>query len=132
MQQATTLKNSPMTLGDKINELYELRESMRDLNAQLKALKEQYDEMELSVLNEMDAQGTTLTRSARASVSVSESTVPTVTDWEAVYDYVRANDAMYLFERRVAATAWRELLESGDKVPGTEPFTKRSLSLRKL
>jgi hypothetical protein len=132
VQQANKNQETSMTLGDKINALYELRDKKRDLQAELKILDEAFRELELSILNEMDAQGTTLTRGSRATVSISESIVPTVTDWDQFYDYVRENDAMYLFERRVAATAWRELLESGDKVPGTEPFTKRSLSLRKL
>ncbi|MFW5972402.1 MAG: hypothetical protein ACOCTG_00305 [Bacteroidota bacterium] len=129
--------NSPQTesgtvaIGDLIDELNDVRERKRDLNAQLKDLDEQYKELERQILEHMDAAGTELVASGRTRASVQRQIVPSVTDWEAFEEYVKANDALYLFERRVASKPWRELHESGEQVPGTEPFERRSLSLRK-
>lgn len=132
MDQPVSPKNSPTQLGDKIDALYELRERKRELQSELKALEEEYKLLEAAILDDMDAQRTTLSRTARASASITETEVPTVVDWEAVQDYIRNNDALYLYEQRLAARAWRELKDSGVLIPGTTPFTRRSLSLRKL
>lgn len=131
MAELAAVKNSPQALGDKINELYDLRERKRELNAELKEINEESAALEASILAELDAQGTRLSASSRARVSISETTVAQVEDWEAFHDYVRANDAFYLFERRVANAPWRELHQAGETVPGTQPFVRRSLNLRK-
>jgi len=133
MFQAFNSENSPTTLGDKINELYELRERKRELNKELQEINELFAQLEGEVLAEMDEQGIQLTRGSRASVSVSEQVVPTVEDWDAFYEYVERNQALYLLERRVAAAAWREeMTATGEPIPGTAPFTRRSLNLRKV
>lgn len=120
------------TLGGKIDELYALRERYREISKEVNELKELMESMEQELIADLDGMELRLGRGNKASVSVSETTVPTVNDWDALYQYVIDNEALYLFERRVAATAWRELMESGESVPGTEPFTKRKLSLRKV
>lgn len=130
MTEVTDTTSSPTAIGAMIDELMELRHRKRELNDQLKELDEEYKALESRIMETMDREGTRLTASSRTRVSISESTVPTVTDWEAFEQYVKENDAMYLFERRVASKPWRELQESGERVPGTEPFTRRSLSLR--
>lgn len=128
----TTQGHSPQAaIGTLIDELNDLRERKRELNQQLKDLDEQYKELERQILEHMDAAGTELVASGRTRVSVTRQVVPSVNDWEAFEQYVKDNDAMYLFERRVASKPWRELYESGEQVPGTEPFERRSLSLRK-
>ena len=119
------------SLGSKIDELFELRERKRELTEQLNEIKAEYEELEREIMQNLDDFGIDLARGTMAKVSISESEVPTVEDWDAFYDYVRQEDAFYLFERRVAARAWRELYQSGELVPGTAPFTKRTLSLRK-
>jgi hypothetical protein len=129
---ASVLESSPTTLGDKIEALAQLRDRKRELNQELKDVNEEYQMLEAQVLDELDQQGTQFAGSSRHRATISEQTVPSVTDWDAFYDYVRENDALYLFERRVASAPWRELVESGEQVPGTEPFTRRTLSLRKL
>jgi hypothetical protein len=131
IQELNTPKQS-QSLGGKIDELFELRERYRELTREVKELKEIMDSMEIQIMNDLDSLDLRLGRGSRASVSISETVVPTVNDWDAFYNYVRDHDAMYLFERRVAATAWREITESGETVTGTEAFTKRSLSLRKV
>lgn len=122
---------SSITISDLIDELNDVRERKRDLNAQLKDIDEQYKELERQILEHMDSAGTELVASSRTRVSVQRQTVPSVTDWDAFEEYVKDNDALFLFERRVASKPWRELYESGEEVPGTEAFERRSLSLRK-
>lgn len=121
-----------MNLGEKIDNLFQLREQIRELDKELQALKADKNELELEILGDLDSQGLQLTRGGRATVSISEQVVPVVEDWDAYYEYIQNEGALFLLERRPATAAWRELYESGELPPGTTPFTKRSLSLRKL
>ena len=125
-------KNSPNSIGDTIDHMFELRERKRELNAELKDIDEQYKGLEQQLIDALDKDDLMQTRSAKATATVSSVTVPSVTDWDRFYDYVLENDALHLLERRVAAAPWRELMEAGEAVPGTEPFTKRSINLRRL
>ena len=129
---ADAAENSPMGLGDKIEWLAELRDRKRDLNKQLQDLKEEYEAVEAEIMSDLDAQGLGFGGGSRHRATITESVVPSATDWDEFEDYCKENDALYLFERRISAKAWRELVESGEQVPGTEPFTRRSLSLRKI
>lgn len=119
------------SLGECINELYELRERKRELTTQFNQLEHLYKAMEQEVLAAMDNQGTELARSSKASASISTQVVPDVTDWDLFYEYLRTTDQLHLLQRRVTTTAWRELHDSGETAPGTQPFTKRSISLRR-
>jgi len=43
-----------------------------------------------------------------------------------------SNDALHLFQRRLNATAYKELTEAGAQIPGTKGFPKDSIRLGKL
>lgn len=124
--------SSPTGLGDLIESLADLREQKRKLSDEYKKVDEQYKELEAQLLNRLDQEGAQFSGSSKHRATVSEVVVPSVTDWDAFYEYVKENDALYLFEKRVASAPWRELVESGEQIPGTEPFTKRSINLRKI
>lgn len=129
---ATPAQNSPMQLGDKIERMATLREEKRQLNAQISEINEEYNDLEAAILDELDQQGTRMSGSSRHRVGISEQTVPNVTDWEAVHEWAKNHDALYVFERRLASAPWRELHDGGQLIPGTEPFTRRKISLTKI
>ena len=122
----------PQTIGSLIDQLFELRERKRALDAQLKDIKAEMAEIEQQILERMSEQDLSQTRGRFATATRTESVVPTVKDWDRFYEYIRRHDALYLLERRPAVAAWRELYESGELPDGTEPFTKYGLSLRKV
>jgi len=120
------------TLGSKIDELYELRERKRELTAELKTVEELMDQLDASIQGDLNGLGLTLGRGTRASVSITETEVPSAVDWDDIYQWMKDNDAPYLLERRLSASAWRELKAAGELVPGTETFVRRKLSVRKV
>jgi hypothetical protein len=79
----------------------------------------------------MDAAGTDISRNSGFSAVLTETVVGDVKDWDAVYEYVKENEAFYLIQRRISNKPFQELLESGQTVPGIEKFTKRAISIRK-
>jgi uncharacterized protein YjcR len=132
MSTAMESEVQPQFLGHMIDALYELRERKRELKGEMDDLEQRMEELEAAITKDLGTQGMTLARGTRASVTVTESEVPTTEDWDQVLSYIKQNDAMHLLERRISVAAWRELQESGELVPGTTPFTKRKLSVRKV
>ncbi len=124
--------NSPETLGAAIDRYKEMRDQLRAAEKEAKLIREEMEELEIQLLEMLDSQDLTHSRGRKASATVSEQDVPVVEDWEAFEEYVKANDALYLFERRPATKAWRELREIGEEVPGTKPFTRRKINVRAI
>lgn len=120
-----------LTTADLIAKLVDIREEKRKIKAREKELNEEWRSLELEALIRLDDQGMDKASSKRGTISVGENILPQVVDWDAFGEHIIENDALYLLQRRPAAAAYRELLESGETVPGVEPYTQRSINLRK-
>ena len=120
-----------MTLGEKITRAAEIRDERKTIAARDKELIEEFSKLQEELLEHLDKEGTTVSGNGGYTVSVSEVIVPTAVDWEAIFKYIKDKDALYMLERRISSVAWRELHQSGETIPGTEPFTKRTINLRK-
>lgn len=117
-------------IGPTIDKMNDLRERKRELEAQVKTVEDEYAALEELLMAKMDAEGTNKAAGKKASVSISESVVGNVTDWDAFNEFARKKNFMHLYQRRLSDPAIRELFEKGTKIPGCEPFTKRRLNLR--
>ena len=120
-----------MNLGEKIERLYELKKQKTEVNAQLKELDDKYKALEAEIIGALDAVGVDSAKSEHASVTTSTMVVPSLEDWDALSEYILETGQTFLLERRVAVTAFRDLLGAGEAIPGVSPIEKRSLSLRK-
>jgi hypothetical protein len=118
------------TNADLIGRLLDIRTEVKELEEQKKALGKEADVIERQLLDRLTEQGATKLSSNRGTAIVTETVHPNVADWDAVYEYIRENDAFHLMQRRLSAPAYRELLDNNVNIPGTSPFTKRELSLR--
>jgi hypothetical protein len=68
--------------------------------------------------------------SGKATFHVTDEIVPKITDFDALYPYIAKNGYWQLLYRKVTASAWREIIQSGEEVPGTEPETVTRLRMR--
>lgn len=119
------------SIGALIDDLHSNREKIRKLEKQISELKETRDDLEHRLIEAMDAQGVMQSRGAHATATVTESTKPSVEDWDLFYAFIHRTKAYYLLERRPASAAYRELMERRNKpIPGVTSFIKRSISLR--
>jgi hypothetical protein len=129
-------KLKPLTIGEKIDKLHQLREAKRVLTKQIEELEAEFDGMKESVLVDLDGQHLDQGRGKLASCTVKIITVPNVQDWDKVFAYVHKTKHFHLFERRVSSSAFQELLElNGEKKmldAGIAPFKKKNLNLRNL
>lgn len=119
-------------MEETIKELFELRKEIKTIKERdIKPLEERQKELESQVFGFLDEQGLTSTAlKGIGTVGINESVVPNVKDWDQVYAYIKDNDAFFLLNRAMNAAAFRETIKMGD-VPGVEPFTKKTLSVRK-
>lgn len=121
-----------MTQGQLIDQLFELRERIRELDRQSQALKDEKQALEDTLLKELDAQGVQSVSGRKATASISENIVPSIEDWDSFHAFIRRNNAFYLLQRRANAAPYRELMEQrrGKKIPGATSVTLRTLNLR--
>ena len=55
---------------------------------------------------------------------------PTDADFDALYDYIAKNGYWQLLYRKITARAYREIIEAGETVPGTDPEVVTRLRMR--
>ena len=128
----STKPKTPTTLlkGTTVDKLVGLRNKKRDLEASVKSLEGQIEELQSQLLEEMESAGVDKFSGKLGTVSISTNVVANVEDWDALYPYIAKNKLWHLLQRRVSDPAYRELLDAGKKVPGVQPFSKKRLNLR--
>ena len=120
----------PASLGSKIDSMFELRDKKRVLEASIKDLDTAYAKLEAELIEEMGKQGVDKLSGTLASASITKTVTANVEDWDMFLAYVYKTKQGHLLQRRVSDPAFRELLDHGKKVPGTQPFIKARLNVR--
>ena len=120
-----------MSLGKKIDELYELRAKRLALQKEVDTIKDEERTRTDEIMHMIGDAGLGAARGAVATAALRTATKPIVTDWHQVYDYIKSNDRFDLLHQRISSLAWAELEKDGFLVPGTEAFVELSLSLTK-
>lgn len=121
-------------LGELGDSIYRKNAEIAAAEEVVKALSAEKRELEDQLLQAMTAAGTDIVRGELATVSISETVRPKIEDWDAFTTFVLRQKALQLFERRIAAVAYREMKEllKGKPVPGTSEFTQQRLNVRKV
>lgn len=122
-----------VNLGELGDQLYAKNEEIAQFNAQLKVIESEKKALEERLLTGMQEAGTNIVRGSKATISVSETIRAQIVDFEAFSRFLYKRKALYLMERRIASTAYRELKDSlpGNAVPGLSDFTQVRLNVRK-
>lgn len=111
--------------------MVEAREERRRIAARDKELIGEMKSLETELITRLDEQGMKKASGEAGTASITEQILPQVVDWDALYTHIHETESYFLLQRRPAAAAFRELHASGEEVPGIEPFTQRTISLRK-
>lgn len=127
---------SSPTIGQLLDQLAKQRKIKADLDAKVKDVEGEINALKLEILNAMQNAGMTKASGKSLTVSIKQDVVPNVTDWDALYTFIKKNNYFHLLQRRVSTAAWRELHEQlsakKKEVPGTEAFVKVDLSVTTL
>lgn len=104
------------------------------LNAKLKELQTEKRAIEDEIFAALDDAGTDIARGKRATVSISVTERPSIKDFSELEPFIYRRKALHLFERRIAAVPFREMLAGlgGKTIPGIEVFQQRRLNVRKV
>lgn len=122
-----------LSIGPTIDKLFALREQKRTLDAEMKVIEAKYSELEQGLIAQLDRDGVSKATGRKATASVTEKTIGTAEDWDVLWPWIAKTKNFQLVQRRLSTAAWEELaVERGKKIPGTAPFTKRTLNLRTL
>lgn len=118
-----------LSLGAEIDAIYALEQKKDSLDAQSAALKKQIEERTEKLMETFRKDELTGAQGKRGKTVYRERTVGTMKDWDAFISHVVKRRQFELLTHGIRQEAFRELHEAGKKVPGVEPFVKRSLSV---
>lgn len=119
-----------MSIDTLVQTLWDLREEKRELANKEKAINLAYDTAKQELMALLDSQGVSGAKTSVARVSITESQVVQVEDWDSFYQYIKDNDAFYLLQKRPASTAVKELNTlNGMPTPGTNVIILKDISL---
>ena len=110
-------ENTP-NLDDKMNMLNDTRQELKKLQAQEKTLKDTQNYLEAEIAADMTKQGLTQTGNDVCTISIKTEVVPTVENWDALWEHIFDTRQSELLQKRMSATAYRELLAMAQTVPG--------------
>ena len=136
--RAKPILELPATLGAAADKVFDLREQKRELDAQVKAVEKDIEDLTKHIFTLLDAQDTRKAEGKRASISVNTAINPSTKDWDATARWIingKRGDKYafsHLLYKRIAAPAYRELRALGMVIPGQEDFTNRTLSILAL
>ena len=121
------MENQQVTLDDKMNMLASTRAKLKDLLEQEKELKQVQNALEAEIAADMERQDLTQTGNDVCTISLKTETVPTVEDWDVLHQHISDTGRFELLQKRMSATAYRELIAMEPSVPGV-----RSTELTKV
>ena len=121
------MENQQVTLDDKMNMLADTRAKLKVLLEQEKELKQVQNALEAEIGADMERQGLTQTGNDVCTISLKTETVPTVEDWDVLHQHISDTGRFELLQKRMSATAYRELIAMEPSVPGV-----RSTELTKV
>jgi len=111
--------------------LKEVKEERSELATKRSELWKEQTELERQLLDMLTEIGIDAAKTAIGTVRVTETVQPKVDDWQKVYDYVVESNQPYLLYKRLNSASYRELLQNGVQIPGTEPETILGIGLTK-
>lgn len=106
------------------------RKDFEEVDAELKKAQQKLEAVMLDHLNESNMESV---RTEAGTFYRQEEITPSASDWNALYDWIKDNDAWDALERRIKKTFIREYMEahSGGLPPGVSTFREFIVRVRR-
>lgn len=131
------MENKSMPL-DRLAKVYrKIRATMQELTqkyeAELKELTEQRNQVAMAMKDQMMALGTKTIRTDQGTIILSQKTRYYTQDWDAFKEFVMVNQALDLFEKRIAQTNMAKFIEDNPGLvpPGLNSESEYVVTVRK-
>jgi len=121
---------SELTMDDLLTDLTNSKSSLKDLQSEEKTIKQKINELENRIIANLKAQGVDSIGNDMCAVSIKQEIVPTVEDWDSVHQHIIDTRQFELLQKRMSATAYRELQQMGQEVPGVVPTELTRINFR--
>jgi len=118
----------PMTFDQLIEEKSRIKDERADIKAQDKILSVENAQIDIEIIDALNAQGVTKAGNANYTASITKEIVPHVTDWDAFYNHP---DFHLFMNRAMNASNCREHWNAGNSLPGVTQFEKTKVSFTK-
>lgn len=119
--------------GALIDKLAKARLAKAANAAIAKKLDAEYKAIEVQIVETLEAQGITGAKGKLGTVSITESVVPDVEDWDKLYALIKKKGWFHLLNRAPNAASFREVFEREGEgfllKHGVKAFNKKTLSL---
>ena len=105
----------------------------KEYDTQVEVLKAQQEEIKNAMKDQMQALGVTSVRTPQGTVVLSVKTRYSTADWDSFKKFVVEQDALDLFEKRIAQSNMKQFLEENPGVvpPGLNSNAEYVISVRK-
>ncbi len=121
---------SDRKLNDLMDELTAIRKEESDILASQKQLRLRRNDLESEIMWKMEEQGLDQIANDRCTISKKKEIVPTVDDWDVLHQHILDTKQFELLQRRMSATAYRELLQMELSVPGVKATELTKINYR--
>ena len=114
-------------LEKELGMLARLKVKLEKEEAKYREVKSEYEDQRTKVLGLMNKEHVESIKTNKGIASIYTTTTVELTDPNKFFNYVARNRAFDLLQRRINTKAWKERIEAGKRVPGTEPKRVRNL-----
>ena len=121
---------SDRKLNDIMDELTSIRTQESDIQASQKKLRLRRNDLESEIMWKMEEQGLDQIANDLCTISKKKEIVPTVEDWDALHQHILDTRQFELLQKRMSATAYRELLQMDTSVPGVKATELTKINYR--
>ena len=121
-----------MTLGEKIDKLFEIREAKLKAAELVTNIGNEFDAVQKDIIAHMKTEDVRAAKGLKATASVGLKFVSSVEDIEKFVKWIVKNEKFYFIQKRTSSGAVKEMYESTNKLPpGTTSYTEPKLNLRR-
>ena len=111
---------SKKKITDLLTELAKTKREIKNLQEAEKLYKRTQSELESQIVIRMQEQGLDKVSNDLCTISIKQEIVPTVENWDDVHEHIVKTNQFELLQKRMSATAYRELIALGMDVPGVK------------
>jgi hypothetical protein len=110
-----------------ISQILSVRKQRLSLQREADLLEQKEKALQNDLINEMVSHNINLFKDGEDEVTLVTTVEPVATSWPALLDYIRKNDALDLFQKRLTASAVKLRWADGEAIPGVDKTDKHTL-----
>lgn len=121
-----------MSIGSQIDEYAKLRKEKAALSKQLDDLNKKIVACEQGLIDSLSGQSMLKASGHLATVSIGESEIAVVKDWQILYNHIVESGSFELLQKRLSNRVALEAISVNGGLPGTEVIKQPKLNFKSL